>query len=79
MALAGRQSVPVRAMIRPRAGDFAFDTAEMAIMRDDIARARDAGLEGVVIGATDRHGNLDLESLVQAASGMAITCIGWWI
>lgn len=73
MALAGRQGVPVRAMIRPRAGDFAFDAAEMAIMRDDIARARDAGLEGVVIGATDGHGNLDLESLVHAASGMAVT------
>lgn len=73
MALAGRMDVPVRAMIRPRAGNFTFAPAEMAVMRDDIARARDAGLEGVVIGATDGHGHLDLDALVHAASGMAIT------
>lgn len=76
MALAGRQGVPVRAMIRPRAGDFTFTAAEVAMMRDDIEAARDAGLAGVVIGALDAAGALDrdvLESLVMAASGMGVT------
>lgn len=76
MALAGRQNVPVRAMIRPRAGDFVYDAAEAAIMTDDIARARDAGLEGVVIGAADARGALDeglLDRLARAAEGMGVT------
>ncbi|WP_343609285.1 copper homeostasis protein CutC [Novosphingobium sp.] len=76
MALAGRQSLPVRAMIRPRAGDFTFDAAEVAVMRDDIKAARDAGLAGVVIGAIDAAGALDravLEGLMAAASGMGVT------
>jgi copper homeostasis protein len=76
MAWAGRQGVAVRAMIRPRAGNFAFDANETATMRDDIARARDAGLEGVVIGASTASGDLDLvtlEMLVRAASGMGAT------
>jgi copper homeostasis protein len=76
MALAGRQGLPVRAMIRPRAGHFTYDAAEAAIMADDIARARDAGLEGVVIGAAHAQGVLDvglLERLVRASGGMAVT------
>jgi copper homeostasis protein len=76
MALAGRQGVPVRAMIRPRAGDFTFDAAEVAVMCGDIRAARDAGLAGVVIGALDAAGALDravLEGLMAAASGMGVT------
>lgn len=76
MALAGRRGVPVRAMIRPRAGDFTFSAAEVAVMRDDIKAARDAGLAGVVIGALDATGTLDrdvLEVLLAEASGMGVT------
>jgi len=55
--------VPVRAMIRPRAGDFTYDDAELAVMRDDIAAAAEAGLAGVVFGANLADGALDTDAL----------------
>lgn len=76
MALAGAQKVPVRAMIRPRSGDFTYDAAEIAVMGEDIRQARDAGLAGVVIGAIGADGDLDqgvLETLVRMAEGMGVT------
>ncbi|MHA6300062.1 copper homeostasis protein CutC [Devosia sp. CAU 1758] len=76
MALAGRSPVPVRAMIRPRAGDFVFGPADIVAMLGDIGAARAAGLAGVVLGASLRDGRLDfetLERLVDAAGEMEKT------
>ena len=75
MRLAGQGPVPAHAMIRPRAGDFAFDAADAAQMESDIAAARAAGLAGVVLGAA-RDGRLDvplLARLIRAAEGMEAT------
>ena len=68
--------VPVRAMIRPREGDFRFEDADRNAMLADIAAVRTAGLSGVVIGAQDHAGRLDvtlLKALVAAAAGMQVT------
>lgn len=76
MALAGRAPTKVRAMIRHRPGDFVFDKADIATMRGDIAAARQAGLEGVVLGASLGDGRLDtdtLANLVGAAGDMGKT------
>lgn len=76
MAEAAGCGVPVMAMIRPRAGDFVWSEAEMAVMEADIAAARAAGLAGVVLGASLPDGRLDrtaLARLVQAARGMDLT------
>ncbi len=76
MQAAARCPVPVLAMIRPRAGDFIFSDAEVAIMRADIAAARAAGLAGVVLGASLPDGRLDdtvLARLTKAASGLDLT------
>lgn len=76
MQLAGATNVPVRAMIRPRAGDFVFDESDVQTMLGDIAAAQQAGLEGVVLGASLADGRLDLpvlERLVTAANGMKLT------
>ena len=56
MALAGRAPVPVRAMIRPRAGDFVFTAGELEIMLGDIEMARHLLGDGVEIrrGAVER-------------------------
>ncbi len=64
------------AMIRPRAGDFVWSDAEVAMMEAEIAAARAAGLAGVVLGASLPDGRLDggvLERLVVAAAGMDLT------
>ncbi|ROU03611.1 copper homeostasis protein CutC [Histidinibacterium lentulum] len=68
MAEAARLPIPVHAMIRPRAGLFRFDAAEAEIMAADIRAARAAGLEGVVIGAQDASGGLDVPLLGRLAA-----------
>ncbi len=76
MAAAAALPVPVRALIRPRDGDFRYDAADLAVMDDDITRAREAGLEGVVIGALTAENALDLtalERLAATAEGMGLT------
>ncbi|MBR0574245.1 MULTISPECIES: copper homeostasis protein CutC [Pasteurellaceae] len=63
-------------MIRPRAGDFVFNQAEIEIMINDILIAKELGVDGVVIGAlTDNH-DIDTqicEKLIDTAQGMEIT------
>lgn len=76
MQQAGQVPIPVVAMIRPRSGSFVFSADEIRVMIDDIQAARDAGLAGVVLGASLPDGRLDCETLanlVQAATGMDIT------
>lgn len=76
IALASHANVPVRAMIRPRPGDFVFSESDLAAMLADIAAVRQAGLEGVVLGASLPDGRLDLETLdilAKAAAGLKRT------
>jgi copper homeostasis protein len=76
MQMAATCGLPCMAMIRPRAGDFVYDRAEVAVMQADIRAARAAGLAGVVIGASRPDGTLDedvLMTLIAAAQGLDIT------
>jgi copper homeostasis protein len=76
MRLAAATGCPTYAMIRPRAGDFVFDAADLAVMLDDIDRARALGLHGVVLGASRPDGRLDtamLGVLLDRAFGMGAT------
>ncbi|WP_128516043.1 copper homeostasis protein CutC [Tabrizicola thermarum] len=71
IGLAAGCGVPVVAMIRPRAGDFVWSEAEVAMMEVEIAAVRAAGLAGVVLGASLPDGRLDvpvLRRLVAAAT-----------
>lgn len=63
MKLAAEMACPVRAMIRPRTGDFCYDGDELAIMHDDIYAAARCGLEGVVLGANTADGAIDHTAL----------------
>lgn len=58
---AAQAPIPVYAMIRPRAGDFCFSAGEVRQMLHDIDAVRQAGLAGVVLGATRRIGPHDYE------------------
>lgn len=74
--IAARLPIPSYAMIRPRAGDFVFSPADEEAMLADIDTVREAGLAGVVLGASLRDGRLDedlLARLVQHASGLGLT------
>ncbi|WP_280139194.1 copper homeostasis protein CutC, partial [Sphingomonas gellani] len=46
-------TLPVHLLCRPREGDFIASTAERALVADDIRLAAEAGLAGVVIGASE--------------------------
>ncbi|WP_117192447.1 copper homeostasis protein CutC [Rhizobium terrae] len=76
MALAARAPIPVYAIIRPRAGNFIFDTDNEAAMLADIDAARAFGLAGVVIGASLPDMTLDLPMLKRLrdhAKGLGVT------
>ena len=76
MQAAAKLPVPCFAMIRPRSGLFHFTQSDADIMRADIALARQAGLEGVVLGAQGDDDALDLgllASLMAAAGDMGKT------
>jgi copper homeostasis protein len=76
MSVAANAPIPVHALIRPRAGGFIYSDAEVALMETDILAAREAGLAGVVIGATTAAGVLDadvIRRLIDAAQGLDLT------
>ncbi|WP_028965273.1 copper homeostasis protein CutC [Sphingomonas phyllosphaerae] len=60
---AAQAPLPVHLLARPRAGGFVHDAAERALVADDIRTAAEAGLAGVVIGASVRDHRLDTETL----------------
>lgn len=76
MALAAGAPIPVRALIRPRSGDFVYGEADIAAMLADIAHVRTLGLAGVVLGASLPDGSLNeivLARLIAASAGMSVT------
>jgi copper homeostasis protein len=76
MMLAAQVPIPVVAMIRPRAGSFVYSPEEISIMLADIDQARTCGLAGIVLGASNKDGTLNLSQLhllADAAVGMEIT------
>ena len=63
-------------LIRPRGGDFLYTEAEKHIILDDIAACIEAGADGVVVGALDADGHIDVDFLrecVKQADGRAVT------
>ena len=54
--------LPVRVLIRPRAGNFNYSKDELEIMIRDIEMCSSLGVEGVVTGALTNEGKFDLRS-----------------
>lgn len=63
MELASKLPKPVRAMIRPRAGNFTYDSTELGVMRRDIEEVAASALDGIVLGCNDESGDLDEKAL----------------
>ncbi|TWO34621.1 copper homeostasis protein CutC [Seonamhaeicola sediminis] len=69
-------NIPVRVIIRPRAGDFEYSDDEFEKMRLSIALCKLIGVEGVVIGINKSDNVMDLprtEVLVELAKPMKVT------
>ncbi len=63
-------------IIRPRGGDFLYDSYEVACMEEDIRTCKRLGAEGVVIGALTAEGDIDTvtcKRLIEATDGMSVT------
>ncbi|MDX1302509.1 copper homeostasis protein CutC [Photobacterium sp.] len=68
--------IPVYAMIRPRQGDFLFSDDEIELMLEDIHAAKQAGLQGVVVGVLTAQSQINrdvLATLVKEAKGLGVT------
>ena len=68
--------IPINVLIRPRFGDFLYDPWELDEMAGEIARFRELGANGVVIGVLTPEGDLDREQmrrLIDRAEGMEVT------
>jgi copper homeostasis protein len=52
-------SLPIVAMLRPRAGGFCYDSHEFAAMLSDAERFLESGVDGLVFGVLDREGRID--------------------
>ncbi|MFA6831089.1 MAG: copper homeostasis protein CutC [Bacteroidaceae bacterium] len=69
-------SITKHILIRPRTGDFCYNTYEVNTMIENIKVAKSLGMNGIVIGCLLPNGSLDiitLNRLIMAASGMNIT------
>ena len=65
---AANAPISVHLLARPREGDFHYTAAEAALVADDIAAAAEAGLDGVVFGASDIGNQLDTELIADWVS-----------
>lgn len=68
--------IPIRALLRPRFGDFCYDEYEYSILLENIAMYKDAGVDGIVVGSLNPDGTLNvkqMEGFVRAAGDMGIT------
>ena len=71
-----RLRIGVHVLIRPRPGDFLYSAEELAIMREDIQLAAEAGADGVVLGVLNQSNRIDVErtrNLVELAGPMQVT------
>ena len=65
--------LPVRALLRPRFGDFCYDSYELAQMEQSAAELVAAGADGIVTGILTPDGALDVDALrpIYAAAAYA--------
>lgn len=68
--------IPVRCLMRPRAGDFLYSEEEIDLLCMQIRSLRQAGADGFVVGALCADGTLDRQAtrrLCAAADGAGLT------
>src|SRR5256714_14191101 len=71
-----RLDIPIFVLIRPRGGDFLYSAAELAVMLEDIRRAKEAGAQGIVTGVLRADGDIDTDrtrELSDAARPLQVT------
>jgi copper homeostasis protein len=75
-AVRAQVRIPIFSMVRPRAGDFVYSTAEFTEMKRAIADAKESGMDGVVLGVLTKNHRIDIErtrELVELAKPLSVT------
>ena len=70
------RDIPIRCLMRPRAGDFLYTPEEIQLMASQIRELKAAGADGFVIGCLTAEGELDKDAmapLIEAAAGSGLT------
>lgn len=70
------EGISLNVIIRPRGGDFLYNSYEAESMIYDIQLCKKLGVDGVVIGALTADGDIDTalcRRLIDAADGMSVT------
>ena len=57
-------AIPVRCLMRPRAGDFLYTPEELEMLRLQILQLKNAGADGFVIGCLTPAGDLDKDAML---------------
>ena len=68
--------IPIRCLMRHRAGDFLYPPHEVELLRRQILQLKAAGADGFVIGCLTPEGDLDMDAmkpLVETCDGKGIT------
>jgi copper homeostasis protein len=71
-----RLNIRMHVIIRPRGGDFCYSDVEFESMQLEIAFAKQAGADGVVIGVLNQDGSVDVErtrALIELARPLSVT------
>ena len=68
--------IPVNVIVRPHSRSFVYDADDLRVIERDVRAAVAAGANGVVFGALDARGDVDLDALARiaaAANGRDLT------
>ena len=68
--------IPVRCLMRPRAGDFLYTREEIQMMAMQVRSLKEAGASGFVIGCLNAEGDLNCEAMkpiLEACEGSSMT------
>jgi len=60
-------SIPIMAMVRPRAAGFVYSETEIRQMEAEIEFFKQVGIEGVVFGLLTEEGAIDIENTIRLA------------
>lgn len=69
-------SIPLHVLIRPRSGNFNYTLAEFESIKEEIVRAKQMGVDGLVFGILDEGNNVDvnrMRELIGLSRPLAVT------
>lgn len=67
LSVKSQLNIPVHVMIRPRAGDLAYNNIEIKQMANDIAFCKEAGVDGVVFGILKEDKTININAVEKLA------------